>query len=156
MSDFPYLLTENTELSDWIPHDGGECPVSESALVHVDIPGLSLCPAAADGFPWNRVKRYRIIRPKQPDWIPHDGGPCPVPRDARVAVRFRDATERSDLLAAQWDWSRATNAKVGYITRKGSIIGYVWRERHKGGDEDLIKSQDFLRWAVAGKAEGKR
>jgi hypothetical protein len=196
MSDFPYLLTENTELSDWIPHDGGECPVSESALVHVDIPGLSLCPAAADGFPWNRVKRYRIIRPKQPDWIPHDGGPCPVPRDARVAVRFRDATERSDLLAAQWDWSRATNAKVGYITHyrvldteqptspndhyrqgdiecidairaalndeewrgycKGSIIGYVWRERHKGGDEDLIKSQDFLRWAVAGKAEGKR
>jgi len=196
MSDIPYVLPENTELSDWIPHNGGPRPVTIQTRVQVDLPGADLAPALASTFPWQHVTRYRILRPKQPDWIPHKGGPCPVPWDARVAVRFRDATERSDLLAEQWDWSRATNSKAGYITHyrvldteqptspndhyrqgdiecidairaaltdeewrgycKGSIIGYVWRERHKGGDEDLIKSQDFLRWAVAGKAEGKR
>jgi hypothetical protein len=132
------------------------------------------------------------------DWIPYNGGPCPVPWDARVAVRFRDATERSDLLAAQWDWSRATNAKVGDIIAyrvldtdmpkptspndhyrqgdiecidairaaltdeewrgfcKGNVLKYTWREKHKGGDGSLLKAQDYLRWAVAGKAEGKR
>jgi hypothetical protein len=136
MSDIPYVLPENTELSDWIPHDGGECPVSESALVHVDIPGLSFCPAAADGFPWNRVKRYRIIRPKQPT--------SPNDHYRQGDIECIDAI-RAALTDEEWR---------GYC--KGSIIGYVWRERHKGGDEDLIKSQDFLRWAVAGKAEGKR
>ena len=136
MPDIPYVLPENTELSDWIPHDGGECPVSESAIVHVDIPGLIPCPAAAGGFLWNRVKRYRIIRPKQPT--------SPNDHYRQGDIECIDAI-RAALTDEEWR---------GYC--KGSIIGYVWRERHKGGDEDLIKSQDFLRWAVAGKAEGKR
>jgi len=39
---------------------------------------------------------------------------------------------------------------------KGNVLKYTWRERHKGGNETLVKAQDYLRWAVAGKAEGKR
>jgi hypothetical protein len=39
---------------------------------------------------------------------------------------------------------------------KGNVLKYVWREKHKGGNETLVKAQDYLRWAVAGKAEGKR
>ena len=39
---------------------------------------------------------------------------------------------------------------------KGNVIKYVWRERHKGGDLSLIKAEDYLRWAMAGKAEDKR
>lgn len=27
---------------------------------------------------------------------------------------------------------------------KGNVIGYVWRERHKGGDEDIDKSVWYL------------
>lgn len=50
------------------------------------------------------------------DWIEHTTNTCPVDPETVVEVRFRDATERSDLFAAQWDWSRATNAKAGYIT----------------------------------------
>lgn len=30
----------------------------------------------------------------------------------------------------------------GYL--KGSVIKYVWRERHKGGDESLAKAQWYL------------
>jgi hypothetical protein len=50
------------------------------------------------------------------NWIEHTTDTCPVDPETVVAVRFRDATERSDLLAVQWNWSRATNAKAGYIT----------------------------------------
>jgi len=39
---------------------------------------------------------------------------------------------------------------------KGNIIKYTWREKHKGGDASLVKAEDYLRWAMAGKAEDKR
>ena len=136
MSDFPYVLPKNTELSDWTPHDGGECPVPGSALVHVDIPGLSLCPAAADGFPWNRVKRYRIIRPKQPT--------SPNDHYRQGDIECIDAI-RAALTDEEWR---------GFC--KGNVLKYTWREKHKGGDGSMLKAQDYLRWALAGKAEGKR
>ena len=31
---------------------------------------------------------------------------------------------------------------------KGNILKYLWRERHKGGSEDLRKAQDYLKWAT--------
>lgn len=39
---------------------------------------------------------------------------------------------------------------------KGNVLKYTWREKHKGGDGSLLKAQDYLRWALAGKAEDKR
>jgi hypothetical protein len=39
---------------------------------------------------------------------------------------------------------------------KGNVLKYTWREKHKGGDGSMLKAQDYLRWALAGKAEGKR
>jgi hypothetical protein len=136
MSDFPYVLPKNTELSDWIPHDGGECPVPESALVHVDAPGVSLLPAPADGFPWNRVKRYRIISPTQPT--------SPNDHYRQGDIECIDAI-RAALTDEEWR---------GYC--KGNVLKYTWREKHKGGDGSLLKAQDYLRWALAGKAEDKR
>lgn len=29
---------------------------------------------------------------------------------------------------------------------KGNVIKYVWRENHKGGDADLGKAGDYLKW----------
>lgn len=29
---------------------------------------------------------------------------------------------------------------------KGNVIKYVWRESHKGGDADLGKAGDYLKW----------
>jgi hypothetical protein len=97
---------------------------------------LSLCPAAADGFPWNRVKRYRIIRPKQPT--------SPNDHYRQGDIECIDAI-RAALTDEEWR---------GYC--KGNVLKYTWREKHKGGDGSLLKAQDYLRWAVAGKAEGKR
>lgn len=37
------------------------------------------------------------------------------------------------------------NEFIGYC--KGNIMKYVWRERHKGGFEDLAKAQDYIKWA---------
>ena len=31
---------------------------------------------------------------------------------------------------------------------KGNVMKYVWRERHKGGSEDLRKARDYLLWAI--------
>ncbi|MBS6941229.1 MAG: Lar family restriction alleviation protein [Slackia piriformis] len=31
---------------------------------------------------------------------------------------------------------------------KGSVLGYVWREKHKGGDRDLGKAVDFIGYAL--------
>jgi hypothetical protein len=39
---------------------------------------------------------------------------------------------------------------------KGNVLKYTWREKHKGGDGSMLKAQDYLRWALAGKAEDKR
>lgn len=36
---------------------------------------------------------------------------------------------------------------------KGTIVAYIWRERYKGGDADLHKSEDFLRYALSANDE---
>jgi hypothetical protein len=147
MPDIPYALPENTELSDWIPHNGGPRPVTIQTRVQVDVPGADLAPALAATFPWQFVTRYRILRPKQPD--------SPDLRDMPKPTSPNDHYRQGDIECIDAIRAALTDEEWrGYC--KGSIIGYVWRERHKGGDEDLIKSQDFLRWALAGKAEGKR
>ena len=35
---------------------------------------------------------------------------------------------------------------------KGNVIKYCWRERSKGGDQDLIKLQDYAKWATQARA----
>lgn len=30
---------------------------------------------------------------------------------------------------------------------KGNVLKYVWREKYKGGDDDLHKAKDYLGWA---------
>jgi hypothetical protein len=39
---------------------------------------------------------------------------------------------------------------------KGNIIKYTWRERAKGGDQDLIKLQDYAAWAVQPKTSNSQ
>ena len=31
---------------------------------------------------------------------------------------------------------------------KGNIMKYLWRYEHKGGVQDLIKAQEYLRWLI--------
>jgi len=30
---------------------------------------------------------------------------------------------------------------------KGNVLKYIWRERYKGGGEDLRKAEDYIKWA---------
>lgn len=38
---------------------------------------------------------------------------------------------------------------------KGNAMKYVWREAYKGGDCDLDKARDYIRYAVAGDIYGE-
>jgi hypothetical protein len=113
MSDIPYALPENTELSDWIPHNGGPRPVTIQTRVQVDVPGADLAPALAATFPWQRVTRYRILRPKPTS--PND-------HYRQGDIECIDAI-RAALTDEEWR---------GFC--KGNVLKYVWREKHKGGD----------------------
>lgn len=31
---------------------------------------------------------------------------------------------------------------------KGNILKYVWRERYKGGDSDMVKASDYISYAL--------
>jgi hypothetical protein len=217
MPDIPYVLPENTELSDWIPHDGGPCPVPRDARVAVRFrDATERSDLLAAQWDWSRatnakvgdITHYRVLDtdiPKQPDWIPHDGGECPVPPDTFVQVGHGYVTLGPDR-AFKFNWRTVPEYRVipgedllsfGYGEEdddepplvghnshndhyrqgdiecidairaaltdeewrgfcKGNVLKYTWREKHKGSDGSLLKAQDFLRWAVAGKAEGKR
>jgi hypothetical protein len=136
---------------DWIPHDGGGRPLLLGTRTAVRFrdgeEDISDCPSnwnwAHAPSPGRVDTRRDIIAYRVLDLD------MPTPTSPNDHYRQGDIECIDAIRAALTDeeWR-------GYC--KGSIMGYVWRERHKGGDEDLIKSQDFLRWAVAGKAEGKR
>lgn len=38
-------------------------------------------------------------------WLPHDGGPCPVPLDSMVTVMLRSVGRSQPTLASDFDWS---------------------------------------------------
>jgi hypothetical protein len=150
------VFTEEDD-DGWIPHDGGACPVAPDTFVQVDLGDVTLDPNRASEFEWHKVQEYRVISSEEflagafgyPLGYDEDDLDTEQPDSPNDHYRQGDIECIDAIRAALTDeeWR-------GYC--KGSIIGYIWRERHKGGDEDLIKSQDFLRWAVAGKAEGKR
>jgi hypothetical protein len=134
----PYqVLPKGSKLSDWIKHDGGPRPVSPETIVHVDVPNIKFVPCSARTFDWSKVEQYRIVDfPSNPD--------SPNDHYRQGDIECIDAI-RAALTDEEWR---------GFC--KGNVLKYTWREKHKGGDGSLLKAQDYLRWAVAGKAEGKR
>lgn len=124
----------------WVLHNGGPRPVPPDTLVWVDNgTGVFRGPAPASTFEWvdgepERVHSYRRV--VDPD--------APTDHYRQGDIECIDAI-RAALTDEEWR---------GYC--KGNVLEYVWREKHKGGDGSLLKAQDYLRWALAGKAEGKR
>lgn len=124
----------------WILHNGGPRSVPPDTLVWVDNgTGAFRGPAPASAFEWvdgepERVHSYRrVVDPDAPTDHYRQGG-----------IECIDAI-RAALTDEEWR---------GYC--KGNVLKYTWREKHKGGDGSLLKAQDYLRWALAGKAEDKR
>ncbi len=56
-------------------------------------------------------------------FVPHDGGPCPVPLDSMPAVMFRDGEIVENWPASNWggekDWWQWQGSRRGY-----DIIAY--------------------------------
>ena len=49
------------------------------------------------------------------DWIKHDGGPCPVRREALVDVEFMYGSIVTAKKAGRWDWGESgAGAIVAY------------------------------------------
>ena len=143
-------------MSEWISWAGGECPLPPRYTpVEVTLMDGSRRGALdAEILPWgrltpNRVREYRVMSRRAGSITAGDNdiaGPAPSPNAhyRQGEIECIDAI-RAALTDEEWR---------GYC--KGNILKYTWRERHKGGNDTLVKAQDYLRWAIAGKAEGKR
>jgi hypothetical protein len=127
---------------DWIEHTGDTCPVPPDTKVRVRFRNgtVSRQPYEAGGWNWGvgtgdyHLDAYQIV--EQPD--------APTDHYRQGDIECIDAI-RAALTDEEWR---------GYC--KGNVLKYTWREKHKGGDGSLVKAQDYLRWALAGKAEDKR
>ena len=130
---------------EWISWDGGECPVPFDTWVEVHLENSDDLTGLAGWFTWcqpgggSDILRYRLCAP---DEKPEETSPNAHYRQGEIECI--DAI-RAALTDEEWR---------GFC--KGNILKYVWREKHKGGNDTLVKAQDYLRWAMAGKAEGKR
>jgi hypothetical protein len=136
---------------DWIPHDGGGRPLLLGTRTAVRFrdgeEDISDCPsnwnwahAPSPGRVDTRrdIIAYRVLDPDMPTPT------SPNDHYRQGDIECIDAI-RAALTDEEWR---------GFC--KGNVLKYTWREKHKGGDGSLLKAQDYLRWALAGKAEGKR
>ena len=130
---------------EWISWDGGECPVPYDTQVEVHLQHGADRTGPAGSFGWyrsgwsNYILRYRLCAPDEKPEVT-----SPNAHYRQGEIECIDAI-RAALTDEEWR---------GFC--KGNVLKYVWREKHKGGDDTLVKAQDYLRWAIAGKAEGKR
>jgi hypothetical protein len=164
----------------WFRHDGGKCPVDPVAFVEVDLGDVTLVPDRASVFDWHKVQEYRVISieeflagafgyPLGYDEDDLDDEPPLVDDEQRERYAFNytdlrdmpkpdaptDHYRQGDIECIDAIRAALTDEEWrGYC--KGNVLKYTWREKHKGGDGSLLKAQDYLRWALAGKAEDKR
>jgi hypothetical protein len=157
---------------EWISWDGGECPVPPDTWVEVyPRQGLDMIgPASRYNWRSRDIFRYRLCAPdehKEAGWTPEPlfemHWPSGIIGKGPYVVREREVKPESPndhYRQGEIECIDAIRAALtdeewrGYC--KGNIIKYTWRERHKGGDASLVKAEDYLRWAMAGKAEDKR
>ena len=135
-------------MTDWIEWKGGECPVPPGTVVEVRFRNGNSDPDSnAEWWTWDwdcdrestrDIVAYRVVgEPPKPEETP------PNAHYRQGEIECIDAI-RAALTDEEWR---------GFC--KGNVLKYVWREKHKGGNDTLVKAEDYLRWAIAGKAEGK-
>lgn len=155
----------------WIKWEGGVCPVPARTQVVLRRQDGKELTGPAGRFEWQwgvelcedcDIAAYRVIRATTAASDNDVAGPAPIPAlDNNLAAIFAAApSPNAHYRQGEIECIDAIRAALtdeewrGFC--KGSILQYVWREKHKGGNDTLVKAQDYLRWAIAGKAEGKR
>lgn len=142
--DQPQASGATGSTSGWIEWNGGERPVPPGTMVEVKLRDGSV--SRSENWNWGHAPCPGRYDPKL-DIVAYRAlglGPSPNDHYRQGDIECIDAI-RAALTDDEWR---------GYC--KGNVLKYVWREKHKGGDLSLIKAEDYLRWAMAGKAEGKR
>jgi len=124
----------------WIEWNGGDCPVPAGQMVEY------------------RFSRYpEAFRARAGDLRWGRSG-FPGPGDIvayKVVQPFDDAPAKPDMVNSPPHYTQGGIETIQAIRAaltpeefrgycKGSVMAYVWRERHKGGDEDLGKSVWYL------------
>ena len=144
-------------MSEWIKWEGGERPVFPDTWVEVHLENSDDRTGPARSFSWyrstwgNDIVRYRVLTNDEflsrAFGYPLDAEPEETSPNAHYRQGEIECIDAIRAALTDEEWR-------GYC--KGNILKYTWREKHKGGNDTLVKAQDYLRWAIAGKAEGKR
>ena len=131
----------------WLVHDGGERPLPPGTRTEVRFrSGEEEAANCPDSWNWSHVPSPGRVDPGR-DIVAYRrvvDPDAPTDHYRQGDIECIDAI-RAALTDDEWR---------GYC--KGNVLKYTWREKHKGGDGSLLKAQDYLRWALAGKAEDKR
>jgi hypothetical protein len=121
-------------MSNWIEWDGGECPVSDGAVVQVELRGGDrMTGAFADEF-WRKdnspgdIVAYRVV----------SEAPATAPSSA---LNVQEGGSHYKTLAIQPVEYIHKNG-VGYF--EGNVIKYVTRWKAKGGMADLKKARHYI------------
>ena len=114
-------------------------PPDTVVWVHLQNGEDCIGPAAQYDWQSKNILRYRLYAPVEKPEVT-----SPNDHYRQGEIECIDAI-RAALTDEEWR---------GYC--KGNVLKYTWREKHKGGNDTLVKAEDYLRWAIAGKAEGKR
>lgn len=128
--------------SEWIKWDGGECPVDRETLVEVKMrDGYTVIGKAKYGVWANTsldydIVAYRIVEPdkekaaeEQPEQVDMVNNP---PHYKQGGIECIEAIKAA-LTEEEFR---------GYC--KGNAIKYIWREKHKGGNESIEKANWYL------------
>lgn len=128
--------------AEWIKWDGGECPVDRETLVEVKMrDGCTAIGKAKYGVWANTsldydIVAYRIVEPtkektaeEQPEQVDMVNHP---PHYNQGSVECIEAIKAA-LTEEEFR---------GYC--KGNAIKYIWREKHKGGQESIEKANWYL------------
>ena len=128
----------------WIQWNGGDCPVPEGTVVDIK---------QRDGD----IQQGQVVG--EGSWVEplcwRDDDCMGDIVAYKVVQPFDDAPAKPDMVNSPPHYTQGGIETIEAIRAaltpeefrgycKGSVLAYVWRERHKGGDEDLGKSVWYL------------
>jgi hypothetical protein len=135
-------MTNESEWTDWIKHDGDKCPVPWDEDVIVKLHDYEVLTGPAHSFLWHQegyrdIAHYKRLKSN-----------VPAEKPELSAISEQVGGDHYKKLGAYQPvevlkrWLTPEEFR-GYM--KGTAIVYLARERDKGGDEDITKSGHTVR-----------
>ncbi len=119
-------------VTDWVLHVGNNCPVPRDTPVRVLLAGgTSKSPRRAGSWAWGsafsaggtptrgRIVAYAVVTPENSSlltqqWIPYDGGDCPLLPDVECTTLLRSGADNNPYYqrAADWSWGELDDGTI--------------------------------------------